>query len=131
MRRRVFVTGASASLAWVVARPALAKGDVGFILIGASWCGVCKRAAPVLAALAQPGGLPVLVVTEDGKPSAPFPSAIGLDGHPLGERVRRYPTTLIYSGRSDTVIDEIVGYRNARTYAERLARGVRLAEGIG
>ena len=131
MNRRGFVTGASAALAWAVARPALATGDVGFILIGASWCGICKRAAPVLAALAQPAGLPVLVVTEDGRPIAPFPSAIGLDGHPLGARVRKYPTTLIYSGRSDTVVDEVIGYRNARDYAARIARGVRLAEGAG
>ncbi|WP_233270683.1 conjugal transfer protein TraF [Chachezhania sediminis] len=102
---------------------------VGFIFVGASWCGICKRAAPVLAAMTEPAGLPVLVVSEDGRPIPPFPTAILPEGHPLAAGVHQYPTTFIYAPWADRVVDEVVGYRNARAYAERVARAVGRARG--
>ncbi len=128
MRRRSFILAAIASLSPC---PSFAArnpyGSVGVILIGASWCPVCKSAAPVLAALTEPAGIPVLVASHDGRPIAPFPTMVDAANHPLSAGVDALPTTLIYSKERDTIIAQIVGYKNARHYAQSVSVAIKAA----
>nr|WP_254446855.1 conjugal transfer protein TraF [Ruegeria sp. HKCCD8929] len=100
---------------------------VGVILVGAGWCSVCKSAAPVLAALTQPAGVPVLVASKDGRPIPPFLEISDASDHPVAARITTLPTTLVWSKATNTVTAEIVGYRNARHYAQSVSVAVRAA----
>src|SRR6056300_298967 len=92
LNRRQVLTGLSGL---VLAPPLAAQVSVtGIIFAGASWCPVCKKAAPVLAAISERFGVPVLVASADERPIPPFPNLVPLAGHPLARSVAAYPTTL-------------------------------------
>lgn len=126
-RRRVLALGGGAAAAVITSSiPARASRyeSVGVIFVGASWCPYCKQAAPVLAALLEPAGIPVLVASHDARPILPFERAEDARTHPVASRIDRLPTTLIYSRVADDVIAQIEGYRGARLYAARVASAI-------
>jgi thiol-disulfide isomerase/thioredoxin len=106
----------------------------GIILIGASWCSVCKKAAPMLARYAELRGLPVLVASADLRPIAPFPGFVDPRGHPLAQGVERFPTTLVYSAgdtaNSSGVIGAFEGYGSPQNFITQLDALVRQSEGL-
>ena len=104
--------------------------DVAVIFVGASWCPHCKQAAPVLAAIMEPAGVPVLVASHDGRPIAPFPFVEDARLHPIAGQILRLPTTLIYNRVADTVVAQIEGYGGARRYAGRVTAAVRQAAAL-
>lgn len=115
----------------VLAHPARAEAtSTGIIFAGASWCPVCKKAAPVLAALSERFGVPVIVASADERPIAPFPNLVPLVGHPLAEAVGAYPTTFIYNSNHDAVIGSIEGYRNPSWYLGAVTALVRQSEEV-
>lgn len=130
MIRRTFLTCASAALASAplegFARshdPDLGPG-VGIIFIAAGWCPVCKNAAPVLAAMTEPVNIPVLVVSQDGRPIPPFPGVTDGSAHPIALEVKALPTTLIFSQNLGDLTAQIVGYKNARHYARSIQHAI-------
>ena len=124
MNRRGFLTK---GLARLISAPELTPLPVGFIFVGASWCPVCKHAAPVLALFAERHQIPVLVASHDGRPIAPFRSVTDARTHPLSQNIATLPTTLVYAQASDQVIAQLVGYRDPTRFARSLARGVEAA----
>lgn len=128
-RRDVLLGCGSVVLASAIGRTASAQavgfGDVAVIFVGASWCPYCKRAAPVLAAIMEPAGIPVLVASHDGRPILPFAQVEDARTHPIASSILRLPTTLIYSGSADAVVAHIEGYGTARRYAARVSSAVR------
>lgn len=129
MNRRQFITstfGASFSLA---ATGALAQTSAtGIILVGAGWCNVCKQAAPMLEAFSQAHGVPVLVASGDNQPIPPFASVVPAAGHPIAQQVQAYPTTLVFSNKSNQLVASIVGYRNPTWYLSQVRSGVIVSE---
>jgi len=121
---------ASASFAPHGARAQDDLRDVAVIFVGASWCPHCKKAAPVLAAVLQPVGVPVLVASHDARPILPFASAQDARSHPIASQIVALPTTLIYSRVADTVVAQIEGYGGAQRYATRVAVAVRQAAAL-
>ena len=127
--RRQILTGLSGL---VLAAPACANAtSTGIIFAGASWCPVCKKAAPVLAAISERFGVPVLVASADERPIPPFPNLVPLAGHPLARSVAAYPTTLIYNAKSDTVIGSIEGYKSPTWYLGTVTAFIRQSEEAG
>lgn len=104
--------------------------STGIIFAGASWCPVCKQAAPILAVFSARHGLPVLVASADERPIPPFETLVPLGGHPIAGSVAVYPTTFIYNGTSDALIGRIEGYRDPTWYMGTLANLVRSSEEI-
>lgn len=130
LNRRAFLIGGATSLTL----PSLAYAqdgpdDVALILVGASWCAVCKQAAPMLAVFADRFQLPVLVASADEKPIAPFERFVPAAGHAIAASVNRFPTTMIYSGQADQLVYAVEGYRNATWYLGQLRAGVVQAGG--
>lgn len=115
--------------ALVLAAPTKAQVTAsGIIFAGASWCPVCKKAAPVLAALSERFGVPVIIASADERPIAPFPNLVPLAGHPLAEVVAAYPTTFIYNSKRDAVIGSIEGYREPTWYLGTITAFIRQSE---
>ena len=135
MRRRGFLTGSLSMLATpAISRTSGGAGvssGVGVIFIGASWCAYCKSAAPVLAAVTQPAGIPVLVASHDARPIPPFMDVQDARAHPVAAGITTFPTTLIYARRKDTITAEMTGYRSARHYALSLREALLGAAGWG
>jgi thiol-disulfide isomerase/thioredoxin len=104
--------------------------STGIIFAGASWCPVCKKAAPILATLSERLGLPVIVASGDERPIAPFTRVVPLSGHPIASAVTAYPTTLIYNAKRDAVIGSIEGYRNPTWYLAALRSFIRQSEEV-
>ncbi|WP_299775743.1 conjugal transfer protein TraF [uncultured Tateyamaria sp.] len=129
MKRRHFLAGIALSGFGLPVAAEEGQG-VGIILVGASWCTFCKSAAPVLAAMVEPVGIPVLVASQDARPIPPFPTATDASKHPIASKILTLPTTLIYSQAKDEVTAEIVGYRNARHYAQRVQAAVLSAREV-
>lgn len=125
MNRRSFISGAllAPSVSWA----AIPEVPAGIILVGASWCSVCKQAAPVLALFAERNNVSILVASADGRPIAPFGEFRDAGTHPLTKAVKVYPTTLIYSPRVEGVLAVFEGYRNPASYIGRI-RSTILAE---
>ncbi|WP_171182421.1 hypothetical protein [Ruegeria sp. HKCCD8929] len=69
----------------------------------------------------------MLVASKDGRPIPPFLEISDASDHPVAARITTLPTTLIWSRATNTVTAEIVGYRNARHYAQSVAAAVRAA----
>lgn len=135
--RRKVLTGISGTLLSglaVCASPVFAAedgfDDVAVIFVGASWCPHCKQAAPVLAAVLQPVGVPVLVASHDGRPILPFSQVEDARAHPVASEIVLLPTTLVYSRVTDGVVAQIEGYGGARRYATRVSAAVRQAAGL-
>jgi len=128
LNRRQFLAGLACT---GFARPACAQTGpgVGIILVGASWCAFCKSAAPVLAAMTEPAGIPVLVASQDARPIPPFPTATDARQHPVASQIRTLPTTLVYAQAKGEITAQIVGYRNARHYAQSVQAAVLAARG--
>ncbi|AVX06018.1 hypothetical protein MXMO3_03515 (plasmid) [Maritalea myrionectae] len=126
LNRRQFLVG-GISAAMVGPTQAMAP-KTGFILIGASWCPVCHRAAPVLAMFAQNLGAPVLVASADSRPIAPFEKFVPAQDHPIASAVNAYPTTLVFSGNSNHIVSSIEGYRNPKFYMKKLLDAVSAIE---
>lgn len=127
MNRRIFLLSSFS----LVTMPALvtAQGNVGVIFVGASWCAFCKSAAPVLAAMTQPAGIPVLVASHDARPIPPFAEMVDARTHPIASQIKALPTTMIYSQEAGTVTGQISGYRNARHYAQSVKAAILAAAG--
>ena len=124
MNRRGFLTGGIALIGTgVIAQ----VPDLGLIFVGASWCPVCKRAAPVLALAVEQLGIPLLVASQDNRPIAPFSSVIHASDHPIARSIRQLPTTLIYSANTDEIVTAIIGYRNPQTYLRQITNGLQAA----
>ena len=135
MDRRMFLQVASGMAVTLLGSAAAAQTmRTGVILIGASWCSVCKKAAPMLAAYAEVRGLPVLVASADLRPIAPFPAFVDPRGHPLARGVERFPTTLVYSAGDEAtpsgVIGAFEGYGSPQNFISRLDALVRQSEGV-
>ena len=135
MDRRMFLQVASGTAVTLLGSAAVAQTTrTGVILIGASWCAVCKKAAPMLAGYAQLRGLPVLVASADLRPIAPFPAFVDPRGHPLARGVERFPTTLVYSAGDDAnpsgVIGAFEGYGSPQNFIGQLDALVRQSEGV-
>ena len=131
--RREILTSALAAVALPLGAANAQTSDLGstaLILVGASWCPVCKQAAPVLALLAERRGLPVLVASADARPIAPFPSFVPLERHPIAGAIERYPTTLVFSSRVQTVVGGFEGYRDPAHYITQLSGLLEQAEAV-
>lgn len=134
MDRRMFLQVASGTAVTLLGSAAVAQTTrTGVILIGASWCSVCKKAAPMLARYAEVRGLPVLVASADLRPIAPFPGFVDPRGHPLAQGVERFPTTLVYSAGDASnpsgVIGAFEGYGSPQNFIGQLDALVRQSEG--
>ncbi|RYG89907.1 thioredoxin [Loktanella sp. IMCC34160] len=133
LSRRTFLTSALA-LAGSSHSRASAEGapttGVGIIMVGASWCPVCKQAAPILALFAEQRGLPVLVATEDARPIPPFPAFVPAMGHPVAATVTAYPTTFVYSGVAGGIVGGFEGYGDPARYIGRLTALIEQAEAL-
>ena len=127
MNRRQFLTTGTASLVFPSMSQAQEISGVGVIFIGASWCSFCKRAAPVLAAMVQPAGIPVLVASHDARPIPPFAEVTDARQHPVASAITTFPTTLFYSQAEGAVTSQITGYRKARHYAQSVQAAVLAA----
>lgn len=124
--RRQVLTGLSGLM---LAPPTEAQvSATGIIFAGASWCPVCKKAAPVLAALSERFDLPVIVASADERPIPPFPNLVPLAGHPLAAAVAAYPTTFIYNSKRNAVIGSIEGYRDPTWYLGAVTAFIRQSE---
>lgn len=135
MKRRRFLQMGGGLCATMLGAEAVAQTQrTGIILIGASWCSVCKHAAPMLAQYAETYGLPVLVASADLKPIAPFPAYVDPVGHPLARGIDRFPTTLVFSASAERnpsgIVGSFEGYGSAGAYLNRLDRLVRHSEGV-
>ena len=126
INRRKFIVGtgtfAIASKAW--GQPQV---RLGIILVGVSWCPYCKNAAAILIHAGPALDIPVLVVSKDNKPIAPFETFISGDNHPIAEQIVTVPTTLFYQPDEDRIVDLIEGFRNPRSYIARLKSAVKTA----
>ncbi len=100
---------------------------IGFILVGVSWCGACKTAAPVLSLFCEQREISCVYAAADQTPISPFSTYLDARGHPLMETVKYYPTTLLYSARADAVIAQISGFKNMPFYRSQLEALVELA----
>lgn len=130
IHRRAVLSGASA-LCFMSVNAAFARQpSTGIIFVAASWCPICKRAAPILNVFAQRHGLDVLVASYDARPIAPFPEFVDSRSHPIVRGISRLPTTLVYSATVDAVMGSVEGYRNPQWYLGTLLEMVRQAEGI-
>ena len=135
MNRRMFLKLSAGIAAPLLGSTAIAQTQrTGIILIGASWCSVCKKAAPMLARYAEVRGLPVLVASADLRPIAPFPGFVDPRGHPLARGVERFPTTLVYSAGDDAnpsgIVGAFEGYGSPQSFISRLDALVRQSEGV-
>ena len=132
LNRRSVILGAGAGF---LSTPSLGRAQaetqsVALIMVGASWCPVCKQAAPMLAVFAERYGVPVMVVSHDNKPIAPFETYVPANEHPIAGAIERFPTTLIYSNYVDQLVVSIEGYRNPRWYLGQLRNGTAQAEAL-
>ncbi len=126
LTRRTFIAGAVATL---VGGPALANTNkTGFILVGASWCPVCHRAAPILQMVALQLGVPVLVASGDNRPISPFETFVDARTHDLAKGVNVYPTTLLFSTETQGLVGMIEGYKDPKRYIAQLANAYRQIE---
>ena len=129
INKRSFVLGAAASFV-----ASQSKADFGpstaIIFVGASWCPVCKRAAPICKVFAERHNLHVLVASQDARPVEPFPHFVDAREHPIAKGVRALPTTLVYNSPTDSVVGGFEGYRNPQWYLGTLLQLVREAEGL-
>jgi len=127
MNRRAFLIGSVAS-ALITSKALAQTTKTAFIFVGASWCPVCHRAAPVLARIAIQSGTPVLVASADGRPIAPFERFVSTQDHPIANAVTAYPTTLVYSGNSKQLVATIEGYRQPNWYTHQLVNAIAQVE---
>lgn len=129
-KRKFLTTGTAAFMT-----PALAQAqyyvptrpEVGIIFIAASWCAYCKAAAPVLDRLARNSDIPVMVVSTDNQPIAPFPEFIHDPQHPMVVADQRVPRTALYNATRDEITGMIEGYRGPGNYARNLQRLIQIA----
>lgn len=123
MKRRDLMMSVAA-ISFSAALPAFAEDQhqspIGFILVGASWCPFCKSASGTLFAAAVPAALPVLVASQDGHPIPPFPDFVDARGHPVAQTVTQIPTLLFVHLPSGSVIGKLDGFRNPRTYLNKI-----------
>ena len=115
--------GDAQALDWVNAKVAI-------IFVGASWCAVCKEAAPMLALLAETRGLAVLVASADARPIAPFENFVPIGEHPIAAGVERYPTTFIFSSVTQGIVGAFEGFRSASVYVRTISTLVDQAEAL-
>ena len=115
-----------AGMASLIASPSFATNQqVGLIFVGASWCAVCKQAAPILALFCERQGIEVLVASADNRPIAPFPEFIPSKDNAIAAQINRYPTTLVFSVSEQRVVGLIEGYRNPSWYLSKITKNIR------
>ena len=123
-RREVLLAGA----ATLLPLPALAIENTGVILVGASWCSVCKQAAPILALLSEQGQFPVLVASHDARPIPPFPDVVSSLENPLTSDITTFPVTMVYASAQNAVVGRVDGFRNPKWYMRAVASMINQAE---
>jgi len=123
-RREVLVGGA----AMLLPMPALAIENAGVILVGASWCSVCKQAAPILALLSEQGQFPVLVASHDSRPIPPFSDVVSSLDNPLTSDITTFPVTMVYASAQNAVVGRVDGFRNPKWYMRAVASMINQAE---
>lgn len=134
MKRRDLLLGIAA-VPLIGAVPAAAQSlrdrPLGLILVGVSWCEFCKGAASALQAAASPVDLPLLVASQDGRPIAPIETCVDARGHPLAGDVVQVPALLFVHIPTQQVIARIDGYRNPRSYLNRVRSVLVAADAAG
>lgn len=126
LTRRAFIATGIAAL---LNGPAYSQSEsTGFILVGASWCPVCHRAAPVLYGVAQQLQVPVLVASADNRPIRPFPNFVDASEHPVAREITKYPTTLLFASQTGGIVGMIEGYREPKFYMAQLISAFREIE---
>ena len=123
-RRDVLIAGA----ATLLPLPALAIENTGVILVGASWCSVCKQAAPILALLSEQGQVPVLVASHDSRPIPPFPDVVSSLENPLTSDITTFPVTMVYASAQNAVVGRVDGFRNPKWYMRAVANLINQVE---
>jgi thiol-disulfide isomerase/thioredoxin len=98
------------------------------IFVGASWCPACKQAAPTLALFAQTHNVPVLVVSSDNRPIAPFSAFTAGDDLPFPVAQFVLPTTIILPADKTRSPSKIEGFKNMRWFLANLTAGFRALE---
>ena len=118
--RRLFLGG---SLALIPALPGMAaaqpKLQIGLILVAASWCPVCKVAAPVIEKLAAHNELPILVVSKDNRPIPPFTDFVQSSGHPIADQIVAVPALLFFAPAEAQIVARLDGFKDTRTYIRK------------
>lgn len=84
----------------------------------------------MLNVFAQRHRIPVIVASHDQRPIEPFPEFVDGRSHPIGASVRAFPTTYVYSSRTDEVVGGFEGYRNPQWFLGQLLDLTRQAEGL-
>ena len=130
LTRRALLLAAPASVVFTRSAMAQSTSATGLVLVGASWCPVCKQAAPMLALFAERHAIPVIVASHDQRPIEPFAHFVDGRTHPLAAGVTAYPTTFVFSSVADGVVGGIEGYRDPQWYFTNLLALVRAAEGL-
>lgn len=126
LTRRSFIVG---TLAAMFGAPAFATSDkTGFIFVGASWCPICHRAAPVLKRVSEQLEVPVLVASGDNRPISPFETFVDAREHELAKVIEKYPTTLLFSAQTQGLVGMIEGYKDPKRYIAQLANAYRQIE---
>ena len=99
----------------------------GIILMGASWCPYCKRAAIVLQPLAINSDIEVLVVSWDNKPVKPFKEFVPAHTSGPFSKLKTLPTTVLVDIETNSILGLFEGFKNPNDYARRLRKLVRKA----
>ncbi len=124
----LMIGGVAASVSSKVS--AQAAESTGIIFVGASWCPVCKQASPMLDVFAQRHNIPILVASHDARPITPFTEFVDARDHPIASSVRAFPTTFVFSSRTQEIVGGFEGYRSPQWYLGNLLDLVRQSEGI-
>lgn len=99
----------------------VSAGNLGIILVGASWCPYCHGAAQQLGVAVGQWGWPVLIAALDNTPIEPFEHVIDASNHPLTAEINRLPTTLIVEPTSDHIVLAFEGYKGPVSYLSKIA----------
>ncbi len=102
------------------------------ILFYADWCSACKKLAPKLEALNQPGQTPTLVITRVDLTNATRRQASlqAMQARGLGAIVQRYAHAtgymLLVDRDSQTVLDRVLSYHSPAQIRAKLERARQL-----
>lgn len=128
MNRREFLALAAFATVPGAVRAAVAD-PAGLIFIAQSSCPYCQTLAPLLHDLSL-RGLPVLPVSMDRAPIAPFVDFEDGLLHPISTSVTSVPLVLVYHRRLDRITHEVAGFRDLRHYIRRLSRALDEARSL-
>lgn len=121
--RRTLITSfiGCAATASLASKSTASTNDLAFVFIGASWCSVCHRAAPVLFEIVEYLDIHVMAVSLDAKPIAPFIDIIDGTNHPLAANGKPIPRTMLWSSVDNSILGQVDGFKSRSAYM----RGVK------